>query len=127
MWHRLQSVIPALTSQTEVYATLLTNSFINHPPQHRKTIEPVAGLQDNLESRLDMPLVERASTAHRGLIRERADRFQPALNCHQSEFFDEIVRVNRIQTEAQPLFKQKQTVSSNFRQGRRLRLPVHQQ
>ena len=95
--------------------------------QRRKPIEPLRRLQNNLEGRLYMFLVEDATTTNRGLIRKRSHRFQAPLNRHQAEFFAEIIRVDRFQSLASPRVQKEQTMRANLSQRRRFRLSIQQQ
>src|SRR6266542_6970096 len=92
------------------------DSLGNHPLQNRKPLQPLCRLLHNQESRPNMLFVKCSASANSSLIRKRADGFQSALNRHQTEFLNKIVRVDCRKALLPSLFKKKQTMCTHLSQ-----------
>src|SRR6266404_5193485 len=92
--------------------------FINHPPQHWKTIKPLGGLEGNRQHRLDELRIGLNPSPHSCLERKRTARLQTTLHRHEPKLAREFVRVIRLQTQTLALSQQKKPMRSYLCEGR---------
>src|SRR5262249_19881495 len=90
-------------------------------------MQPLSRLKSYLQGRQNVPFIECAAPAYRGLVRERADGLQTSLNAHQPELFAKVIRIDRRQTMPAARFQKIESVRAHRRERRRLGLSIKQQ